>query len=272
MTPNADYVMGISDAEFARLEVQAAYLEPVTRRLISEAGIGSGMRALDIGCGMGDVAILLAEAVGPSGHVVAIDREERAVELAAARARRAGYNRIEFVLTSDEDFVGVGSFDAAIGRYVLFHQADPAAMVRRAASAVRPGGIVAFEEMVVAAEACAVPPLDLWSRVGKAAYGAVRAGFPSPDAGGQLISLFEDAGLPTPHIICECIVGGAESLIIPWSVMSYETFLPLIDRLGLERANVGELGSLQDRIVAAARAARTQFISNPEACAWVVRP
>jgi ubiquinone/menaquinone biosynthesis C-methylase UbiE len=48
--------------------------------LISEAGIKAGMRVLDIGCGVGDVAMLLAETVGDGGSVVAFDREPRAVE------------------------------------------------------------------------------------------------------------------------------------------------------------------------------------------------
>jgi len=272
MASKADYLMGIGDAAFERLKLQGAYLEPMTRRLIREAGIGPGMRVLDIGCGGGDVSMLLAEAVGSSGHVVAIDREERTMGLASARAQQAGLDRIEFVLTTDEEFTGFAPFDAAVGRYVLFHQPDPAAMIRRAAAAVRPGGVVAFHEMVVSAEALAIPPLELWTRLARSAYGAARAGLPSPDAGGRLTPLFEDAGLPAPQVFHECLAGGPESLMIPWLIMSYQALLPIIDRKGLERADVGEMDSLQDRLVGIARATRTQFISNPEACGWVVRP
>jgi len=101
---------------------------------------------------------------------------------------------------------------------------------------------------------------------------AARAGLPSPDAGGRLTPLFEDAGLPAPQVFHECLAGGPESLMISWLIMSYQTLLPFIDRKGLQRADVGEMNSLRDRLVAVARAARTQFISNPEACGWVVRP
>ncbi len=123
MSSNADYLMGVTDSEFERLTLQAAYLEPVTRRLIQQAGIGPGMRVLDIGCGVGDVSLLLAEVVGLSGKVVAIDREERVLARARSRARPPGHSEIEFVLTTDEDFGGFPPFDAAIGRYILFHQA-----------------------------------------------------------------------------------------------------------------------------------------------------
>jgi ubiquinone/menaquinone biosynthesis C-methylase UbiE len=71
--PN-NYVLGHSDLEIERLQLQGKVLEGVTRRLIRECGIGSGMRVLDIGCGAGDVSLLLAEIVGTSGTVVAIDQ------------------------------------------------------------------------------------------------------------------------------------------------------------------------------------------------------
>ena len=60
----APYVFGHSDVELRRLAFQAALVEPVTRRLLVEAGVTSGMRVLDVGTGRGDVAFLVAELVG----------------------------------------------------------------------------------------------------------------------------------------------------------------------------------------------------------------
>lgn len=64
------YVLGHSDAELRRLETQARVKDPITRRFFVEAGVGPGMRVLDVGSGAGDVALLLAELVGESGQVV----------------------------------------------------------------------------------------------------------------------------------------------------------------------------------------------------------
>ena len=267
-----DYVMGNSEPEFTRLKLQADYLHPVTCRLINSAGIGQGMRVLDIGCGVGDMSMMLARIVGPAGQVTAIDRDARAVDVARARARTVGLERIEFIVANQEELMVDVPFDAAIGRYVLFHQADPIAMVRRAAACVRSGGVIAFHEMVASVDACAVPPLALWDRVARLGFDAVRAAFPSPYAGGRLSLIFEDAGLPKPEMFCESIVGGTASLAIPWLVMSYRTLLPVIDRLGMDRSSVGEVDTLCERLVAAAEIARTQFILNPQACAWVGCP
>src|SRR5215470_5884178 len=119
MSNTTDYVLGHSDFEIARLKVQAAALADITRRFIRECGIQPGMRVLDIGCGAGDVSILLAEAVGPSGLVVAMDREARAVETTRSKAEAAGHRNIEAVVATDDEIPVARQFDAALGRYVL---------------------------------------------------------------------------------------------------------------------------------------------------------
>jgi SAM-dependent methyltransferase len=146
MNVTSAYVLGHADLEIERLQFQADIIAGVSRRLIRECGIGPGMRVLDIGCGAGDVSMLLAEAVGDTGSVVAFDRESRAIEMARTKAIAAGHRQIEFVVASDEAFPACGVFDAAIGRDILHHQSDPVAMIRRAATAVRQGGVVAFHE------------------------------------------------------------------------------------------------------------------------------
>ena len=98
------YALGHQDREIDRLQFQSRIIEPVTRRLIRKCRINSGMRVLDIGCGAGDVSMLLAETVGETGRVVAFDREARVIETAKARALAAGYRQIEFVVASDEAF------------------------------------------------------------------------------------------------------------------------------------------------------------------------
>jgi cyclopropane fatty-acyl-phospholipid synthase-like methyltransferase len=63
------YALGRSDDEHARLTEQARFLRPLTERFLKKAGIAPGMTVLDVGSGVGDVAFLLAELVGPEGKV-----------------------------------------------------------------------------------------------------------------------------------------------------------------------------------------------------------
>ena len=88
MPEEAAYVLGHSEEELQRLQLQARCLEGPTHRLITECGIKPGMHVLDFGTGAGDVALLVAQAVGPSGAVVGVDQEERSVRTLSATRRR----------------------------------------------------------------------------------------------------------------------------------------------------------------------------------------
>jgi ubiquinone/menaquinone biosynthesis C-methylase UbiE len=267
------YVLGHADFEIERLQVQAGIIADVSRRLIRECGIAPGMRVLDIGCGVGDMSLLLAEAVGDTGSVVAFDREPVAINVAKARALAAGHRQIEFVIASDEAFPDRPAFDAVIGRYVLHHQSDPVAMIRRAAAAVRHGGIVAFHEPAGHIGGQTLPIVDLYVELERSLNSVFCTALTHRDVGGRLIACFEEAGLPTPRLIWESIAGGHNSPLWRLLVMTYRSVLPQIAASqGLAPADVGDPATLAHRLVAEARAVRAQIVSKPQSCAWVIRP
>ncbi|HEV3498283.1 MAG TPA: hypothetical protein VHA34_18250 [Actinomycetes bacterium] len=68
--PEAGYQLGSDAVELERLNRQGMVLAPATRMILQAAGIGLGMRVLDLGSGTGDVAFVAAELVGPAGEVV----------------------------------------------------------------------------------------------------------------------------------------------------------------------------------------------------------
>jgi SAM-dependent methyltransferase len=274
MSQTTDYVLGHSDFEIERLQIQSVALANITRRLIRECDIQSGMRVLDIGCGAGDVSLLLAQAVGPSGLVVAIDREPRAIETTQSRAEAAGYRNVEAIIATDDDIPTARLFDAALGRNVLPHQRDPVTMIKKAAAAVRPGGIVAFHEFAVyhPNRFQAFPRIALFDKVATAMNAALVAAMRSPDVTGRLVSCFAEAGLPSPHLFCECVIGDSTSPIARWLALTYRAMLPHIARIGLEPADVGDPESLVERLEAELKTVNAQIVSNPQICAWAVRP
>ncbi|WP_372453428.1 methyltransferase domain-containing protein [Streptomyces iranensis] len=86
--------MGRTSAETERLQLQARILAPHSAYLFRLAGITSGMRVLDVGCGAGDVSMLLAESVGPNGAVIGVDMNPTILESARARHRRRPDQRV----------------------------------------------------------------------------------------------------------------------------------------------------------------------------------
>ena len=59
--------------------LQARILRPYTEKFFRAAGLAPGMLVLDVGSGMGDVALLSADIVGPGGHVLGIDWDATAL-------------------------------------------------------------------------------------------------------------------------------------------------------------------------------------------------
>src|SRR5262249_42899446 len=87
--------------------------------------LGPGQRVLELGSGVGDVAMLVATIVGPSGEVVAIERDARTISRARARAGEAGLHNIDFVQTDIAEYSTDLTFDAAVGRYILQFLPNP---------------------------------------------------------------------------------------------------------------------------------------------------
>ena len=133
---------GIGEEELDRLEAQGAAMAPATRMIFAEAGIRPGMRVLDIGCGAGDVTFVVADLVGPDGSVVGVDRSPDALARARLRAEQRGLAQVQFVEGDIHDPAPGGPFDAMVERLVLMWVPDPAAVLRRQATVLRPGGLV----------------------------------------------------------------------------------------------------------------------------------
>jgi SAM-dependent methyltransferase len=212
--PGSEYVLGHSERELERLKSQASMLDPVTRRFFAEAGIGAGMRVLDVGSGAGDVAFVAAGLVGESGEVVGVDRSEDAVRVARDRAAASSLANVSF-LVGDPDSIGAQPlFDAALGRFVLQFQDDPAAMLAAVSRRVRPGGIVVFHELDWDGVR-SMPPVPSYDRCCRLIRRTLEASGTETRMGARLFSSFVDAGLATPTMRLEAMVGGGENAVRP---------------------------------------------------------
>ena len=108
------------------MATQAELLDPLTERVFRAAGLGNGMRVLDLGSGAGDVAMLAARLVGSEGEVVGVERDAEAVASAAARFAQVGLSNVRFMQGDAQTLDGIAhGFDAAVGR--LRHSGVPPA-------------------------------------------------------------------------------------------------------------------------------------------------
>ena len=144
------YVLGSSSSELERLGVQAEYYRFATEDALRRAGVGPGMRVMDIGCGTGAVSVAAAELVGPTGSVMGVDFSDEPLQIARRLVVDLGVDgRVRFEQRDITSWEPGEMFDALVGRLVLMHLRDPAATLASLAQAVQPGGVVVLQEFVV---------------------------------------------------------------------------------------------------------------------------
>src|SRR5581483_9249803 len=161
---DASYLPGYSEEEIRRLERQAQFINGLTRRLFEMTGIAPGMRVLEVGSGAGDVALLVAEYVGQEGSVVGIELNPEMVDLARRRVQLAGLTNVSFIAGDLNTVALDGEFDAVVGRLILIYLRDKVAVLRRLVEHLRPGGIVAFQELDFAGIGASWPSSPLFSQ------------------------------------------------------------------------------------------------------------
>jgi 2-polyprenyl-3-methyl-5-hydroxy-6-metoxy-1,4-benzoquinol methylase len=116
------YVLGGTGHEHERLIRQARIFNPFTERLFRNAGVARGQRVLDIGSGVGDVAMLVAELVGPMGEVVGVERDANTLTKARSRVAEAQLRNVSFVAMDVSQAVSKANdkpFDVIVGRLIL---------------------------------------------------------------------------------------------------------------------------------------------------------
>jgi ubiquinone/menaquinone biosynthesis C-methylase UbiE len=243
----ADYVLGHTSVEQQRLIRQARVLAPLTERFLRDAGLSSGMRVLDIGCGMGDVTIIAAQLVGSAGHVTSIDLDQASIETAQRRAAAFGFENTSFDRADIAAYLPPTPFDAIVGRLVLQFVSDPIAMIKRLYGMLRPGGILALQEPTWKLWLTYTAHLPLRLSVTEVARDAFQAGGASTEMELQLYQGFIVSGLREPQLRVEVPLGNSPEFrsLLPDLLAA---LIPNIIAKGPAIGHLGDLNTLKDRL------------------------
>jgi ubiquinone/menaquinone biosynthesis C-methylase UbiE len=266
-----DYPLGNTDAEHERLIRQAAQVAPITERFFREAGIGPGQRVLDLGSGVGDVAMLLARLVGSSGEVVAIERDWKAIAKASVRVNRAGFHNVSFSESNVDEITDEEPFDAAVGRFILMYLPNPAATLRSISQVVRPGGVLVFQEPSWGPVLAQLASLPLWFATASLIDKTMRASGANHDMGTDLYRTFVEAGLPAPAMRMELPLG-KELYLAQWYYDTLYSLRPQIDQLHLPIESLGNLDTLVQRLHAEVMQSTTVACWFASVAAWCRNP
>jgi SAM-dependent methyltransferase len=260
------YALGCSDQEIERLDRQSASIDAATQLLLRASGIQPGMRVLDLGTGIGHVAALIAELVGPQGRVVGIDNSPRLLSVAAARAE--GQAQCRFIEGDVRHWSDDEPFDAIVGRLILFHLADPVSVLRHHAAALRPGGLLLALDFDLGASRTE-PALPLGTEVLGWVNAAFRHAGANPAIGTRLALLLAEAGLVDVQgfgVQAYIAPGDARGPVLLSGVV--RTLAPQIAAAGLATPVQMGIDTLETRLADAVQAAGAVVLPPALAGAW----
>lgn len=163
-----------------RLVGRSRLMEPHVRELLARLAIAPGSRVLEYGCGPLGALLTLADAVGPAGVVVGVDRGAGALDTARALVSARGFGNVHLVQSdlaalAATEVCPPGPFDLAYGHFVLCYQRDVVGALQRIAAAVRPGGYIVAQEILFTAPI----PVETAGRFHRAASLLVNEWYPA---------------------------------------------------------------------------------------------
>ena len=177
-----------------RLRLLSEVMGPSTRALLAEVGIPPGSTCLDVGCGGGDVTFELARAVGPSGRVLGVDRDQTKLDIATREAGEMGLSNVAFETRDVTAWEPGELFDVVYGRFILTHLAKPAALVSAMCRHIRPGGAMIVEDIDFRGN-FAEPDCPAFRRYVELYTKSVQNRGADPNIGPRLPALLRAAGL-----------------------------------------------------------------------------
>jgi hypothetical protein len=160
-------------------------------------------------------------------------------------------------------------FDAVVGRYVLQFNADPAAMLRKLAGHLRPGGVMAFHELDWDGVR-SIPPSPAYERCCRWFVETFRLLGIETRMGVKLHAAFVAAGMPAPSMCLEAIIGGGAS-VSAWLDALAELIgimLPDMERLGVATAGEVEIATLAARLGREVAEGGGVIVGRSEIGAW----
>jgi SAM-dependent methyltransferase len=233
MTTDRDYVLGTHDEELARLGLQHRVWRPVVLDCWQRAGVTVGKCVLDVGAGPGYATVDLAEIVGPTGEVVALERSRNFIGAmqATCRARSLTNVRIHEIDLMTDD-LPTGDYDFAWCRWVLSFVLDPALLILKLARAMPKGSLSIFHEYGHYESWRFLPRLPMQERFREHVIATWRESGGEPDGAAHLPALLSANGFiirsATPHVFCV----RPRDHMWQWPATFIETYLPRLIEMG----------------------------------------
>jgi len=199
-----------------RLDVLARVLLPTTTQLLERVDLIRGMKCLDVGCGGGHVAILMARIVGPEGRVIGTDTDPEILALAREDAKAAKATNVEFQQQDACACLWHNEFDVVYARFLLSHLDEPKNCLAAMVEACLPRGTIVIEDTDFSGSFC-YPACPAYERYKELYQELVQLRGGDPNIGPKLPAMLYQVGTQDiePNVIQPAHIHGQGKLMAP---------------------------------------------------------
>jgi ubiquinone/menaquinone biosynthesis C-methylase UbiE len=195
-----DYVLGTHDEEITRLGLQHRVWRPTVLDCWYRAGITVGSRVMDVGAGPGYATLDLAEIVGPTGEVIAVDQSARFLQAAALMCKQRDLSNVRLQeLDLMVDSLPGERQDAVWCRWVASFVSSPETLVAKIAGVLRAGAVAVFHEYIDYATWRMAPRRPAVEEFVQRVMASWRASGGEPDVALSLVQYLSDIGFTIRH-------------------------------------------------------------------------
>lgn len=224
---STDYVLSNQwDRERERLDELTSDFDPGSLAFCRRAGLREGVRVLEVGPGTGRFAQLMADIVGPTGEVIAVDIDTTLADSLPGRV---------FTLVDGDvrdGTVPAGPFDLVHARLVIGHLQDRRAAIDMLAARLRPGGWLVVEDFDRATSGTCHPPSDTYTRVTDAVWAVMAKGSFDGTYGRSLLGALSDLDNVEADGVVELLRGDPQRGVPKWELLIAQLEAPVRDIVG----------------------------------------
>ena len=228
------YLLGTDSEEGQRLETQHRLWGEAARDLWDRAGFGMGARLLDLGCGPGFAALELAARVGAEGRVLAVDESECFIASLVREAGRLGIEQLTARVEKVEELrLEPASLDGAFARWIFCFLPDPAPVIDRVVSGLRPGGRLVIWDYLNYRSTMLQPRSPAFDRVLAAVYESWKRTGGDLDVGARLPGLIVKSGCRLVDLVPLVRFIRPGTMFWDWPTQFFFGYVPLLVEAGL---------------------------------------
>lgn len=138
----------------ARLSILGRAMNNYSINILLKAGLKSGSKCLDAGCGGGTMTYEMAAIEGSSGFVTGIDHDEEIIRLNNEELKLLNIENVSYRHGEIYDLTETEEYDIIFARFLLSHLSDPALAIQKMSAALKPGGRLVAEDVQFSGHFC----------------------------------------------------------------------------------------------------------------------